>query len=393
MSEVDPNALFLPNLEGTALAIYVVSIVTGVVAFVVVSLRTYVRFHEQAFGLDDGLMLGGMVIYCVEIVLACLGAKSGLGTLNAKLNATQLVNSMMYLMLWMLLYICSLVLIKSSICMTMFRIASANQVYRICIFILLGIVISTFLTTFIGVLLLCQPVEANWNTSLVLEGKATCASMDAMIGLSYASTAGSIATDMACAVLPGFILWRTQMKMRTKLWVSVLLSFGSLASISTIIRTPFIAYYLNPADNLAYHVGNITLWSNVETAIGLVAGSLPSLRRFILTAVKKPSTDSENNKSNDTPLDLVTFGGSTPVASGGPSGGRKSRNRSFKNPTDLGTSVATVHAHGDGDWRRLRDEASSYDESKSSQGGIRMDYTYEVELSQGPEHRPAGFVR
>lgn len=163
-----------------------------------------------------------------EAALGCLGVYRGLGTPNAELSDFMTEEATKYLMIWLLLYVCSLVLIKSSICATMLRIASTNKGYRISIWILLGLIIATFLTTFIGILLLCSPVEANWNTSLVTAGKATCASMETMVALSYTSTASSIATDLACAVLPGVILWRTQMKLSSKIYISVLLSFGSL---------------------------------------------------------------------------------------------------------------------------------------------------------------------
>jgi hypothetical protein len=139
-----------------------------------------------------------------------------------------MVEAPKYLMIWMLVYVCSLVLIKSSICVTMLRIASSNVTYRNSIFVILGVTVATFLTTFLGILLLCQPVAANWDTSLVADGKAKCAGTNAMIALSYTSTASSIATDMACAVLPAVVLWRTQMKLATKISVSILLSFGSL---------------------------------------------------------------------------------------------------------------------------------------------------------------------
>jgi hypothetical protein len=164
----------------------------------------------------------------VEIVLACLGAYAGLGALDSRLNDYLSIESKKYLMIWMMLYVVSLVLIKGSICMTMLRVGNPIKSLRICVYLLLGLVVGTFLATIIGILCLCRPVEANWNTALVLEGKATCASMDAMIGLSYFSTASSIATDMACAVLPGLIVWNMQLKQTTKIFVCVLLSFGSL---------------------------------------------------------------------------------------------------------------------------------------------------------------------
>lgn len=69
-------------------------------------------------------------------------------------------------------------------------------------------------------------------------------------------------------------------------------------------------------------MGNIVLWSNVESAIGLIAGSLPSLRRLILAHAKKASSSTgESNKVHhhsgdaNTPVGLVTFGG-TPLAGG-----------------------------------------------------------------------------
>ena len=168
------------------------------------------------------------LVFLTDVGLAITGAWSGLGARDARLNEYLGVQSKKYLMIWMMLYVVSLALIKGSICITMLRIGSVIKVLRISVYALLTLVIISFVSTLVGILCLCRPVNANWNTSLVLEGKATCSSMDVMIGLSYWATSSSIATDLACAILPGIILWNTQMPLKTKLSVSVLLSFGSL---------------------------------------------------------------------------------------------------------------------------------------------------------------------
>lgn len=168
------------------------------------------------------------MIFVVEIVLAVLGAYAGLGALDNRLNDYLSIASKMYLMIWMMLYVCSLVFIKASICMTMLRVGNVMETLRIAVYALLTFAVGTFLATIIGILLLCSPVRANWNTGLVLTGEATCASVDTMIGLSYFSTASSIATDMACAILPGVLVWNMQLKRTAKIGVCVLLSFGSL---------------------------------------------------------------------------------------------------------------------------------------------------------------------
>ena len=60
-SAMDPNQRVVTSLEGTGLGLFVVSIVGGAISLVVVGLRTFVRLHARNFGLDDGLMLGGLV--------------------------------------------------------------------------------------------------------------------------------------------------------------------------------------------------------------------------------------------------------------------------------------------------------------------------------------------
>ena len=52
-------------------------------------------------------------------------------------------------------------------------------------------------------------------------------------------------------------------------------------------------------------VGNIILWTVVECGVGIVAGSLPSLRAFFKSLAKDRSTD-DQSCSNGT--DLVTIG-------------------------------------------------------------------------------------
>jgi hypothetical protein len=113
--------------------------------------------------------------------------------------------------------------------------------------------------------------------------------------------------------------------------------------------------------------GYIVLLSNVESAIGLISSSIPSMNKFTYRktnlAHKPPPGLKPERKS------LVTFG-SAPVRP-------KRSSKRFLNPTDQGTSFASVHA---GDWARLQDQES--DTSRDEVGEIRAEYTYQVELSE-----------
>ncbi|KAF7876456.1 hypothetical protein EAF04_001547 [Stromatinia cepivora] len=380
MADADANIL---PLESFPLIIFVVSIVGLLISTITVAVRTYVRIHENAFGWDDKLIILGLMVFIVDVSLACHGTRVGLGSHDGRLNAYFEVQGTKYLMLWMMLYVLGLAIIKSSICVTLLRIASSQKIYRLFVLGLLTLTIATFLVTFIGILLLCRPVAANWDTSLLAEGKGTCSGMGTMIALSYTSTACTIVTDMACAVFPGVMLYRTQMPLGRKISVGLLLSFASVASISTMIRSPYIEHYRNPTDNLLYYTGFIVLLSNVETAIGCVASSIPTVGRFIIRNRAKKTSASRSQG----PKDIVTYG-SAPI-----SGRHNAKGRVFRNPTDTGTTFTTVHAHGDGDWSRLHDADSDHNPNLDAEHGIRADDTYQIELSKSPKHSQTESVR
>ncbi|UQC90625.1 uncharacterized protein CLUP02_16155 [Colletotrichum lupini] len=324
----DPNRRLVYQLEGVGLSLFVVSIVGGVVSLIVVCLRTLIRLRAKTFSWDDGLMLGGLVVYLVDVALACMGALSGLGTRNADLSSVMLVESMKYLMIWMMLYVAVLCTIKTSICITTLRIATTMPKLRTAVYILMGLTVATFFTTFVGILLLCRPVEANWDTSIVLEGRGECSPVSSMLALSYTSTVSTIVTDLACAVLPAIILWQTQMKLSTK----------------------------------------------IMTAIGFIAGSLPALRQFFMhRRSPRPTTLGQTDASHGLhpgSVGLVTIGGS----------GVTSKSKIRK-----GTNYEDDEA-GQGDWTRLDEDSVSEKGSTAPVRGIRKDMTFEVSSLPGQKN-------
>ncbi|KAF4416073.1 hypothetical protein F53441_14569 [Fusarium austroafricanum] len=70
------------------------------------------------------------------------------------------------------------------------------------------------------------------------------------------------------------------MKRATKVSVSIILGLAALASLCTIIRLPYLRAFSQPY-NYLYNVAYIILWSIAESGIGIVAGSLPSLRKLV----------------------------------------------------------------------------------------------------------------
>jgi hypothetical protein len=173
------------------------------------------------------------VAYTAATGLAIYDVLHGLGRLNADLNAWQQEEAMKFYIIWILVYVLALATVKSSICITIMRIASNKVNLRITVYALLAVTWASFFITFIGTLTYCNPVNAIWQPMLILTGKATCAPVKTFIIIGHCATVSTILTDMALVVVPAIILWNTQMKRQAKLQAFGLLSFASIASIIT----------------------------------------------------------------------------------------------------------------------------------------------------------------
>jgi hypothetical protein len=168
------------------------------------------------------------IAYTAATGLSNYGVLVGLGRMNKDLNAWQQSTAMKYYIIWILVYVVALATVKSSICITIMRIASMKANLRYTVYALLSIVWASFFITFIGTLLYCRPVSAIWSPQLIMSGKGSCAPVDTFIIIAHTATVSTIVTDLALVVVPGVILWNTQMKKQAKLQAFGLLSFASV---------------------------------------------------------------------------------------------------------------------------------------------------------------------
>lgn len=123
----------------------------------------------------------------------------------------------------------------------------------------------------------------------------------------------------------------------------------------------------------------IVLCSHVETGIGLVAPSLPHLRRLWMIHISGTAQDTPQPPNTD---DIVTIGRFPRSKT------RKFATDSFKNPTDVGISLTTIQANADGTktWRSTQgvhhggglDDDGKLLERREG-GGIETVHSYTVE--------------
>ncbi|KAM0541757.1 hypothetical protein ACHAPJ_013114 [Fusarium lateritium] len=284
--------------KGLALALFVTTVVLSALCTIVVLLRTYIRAKHRCLGTDDHLMSAGWVAYMVHNIIVIIGCHRGVGTVRRKLDTVQVQEGMKYVFLWQIFYATTLVFVKSSICVTVLRIATGKPyIWTLRALIILSVLMST--VGLIVIMVQCRPVHAFWDPS-----KGICMDKILPTVLTYAASVSNVITDFAVAIIPMCLVRKLQMRAKLKLYAQLIMGLGILASIASIVRVPYSSAYLKP-EHFIYQVANIILWTVVECGVGIVAGSLPSLRAFFKSLAKDKST---NDYSASHASDLLTFG-------------------------------------------------------------------------------------
>lgn len=96
------------------------------------------------------------------------------------------------------------------------------------------------------------------------------------------------ATDWALAILPIFVLRQADLSLRTRLAVCFVLMLGTLGSIMSVVRLPYIKG-LAQGPNFFRGAVKITIWSIIEPGFGITAACLVTLRPLFKCVGESPT--------------------------------------------------------------------------------------------------------
>ncbi|KAI0007092.1 GPCR, PTH11-type [Xylariaceae sp. FL0662B] len=324
--------------QGLALILVIVVLIIACISTIVILLRVYARSwvvrRDKVWGWEDSFIVAGYLAFFASGIFAVKAAYFGLGTRDTSLNDFLKVRCTEYLLYSQVLYGFSMPFIKASVMFTLLRITREKK-YRWPLYGMLAVASIMALVGILASLLYCKPTRAYWNPLL-----GTCGNFMVVVNIGYAWTAVGIVTDWMCAIIPFLVVRKLQMARRTKTVVMIILSLGALASAATIVRAPYLQYYLATSNQL-YWNGHIMIWCLVESGIGLIAACLPALRILVRTYLE-PSKYGPGTK----PRQYGQYGHSS---------NPKLNNSDVPLTNISGTGRTTVVA---GKWRRLDDSGS-----------------------------------
>ncbi|KAJ5647329.1 P-type ATPase [Penicillium lividum] len=283
-------------LVGRSLALFTISIVMLSLTIIAVSLRCFARWYlVRAFGWDDTLMVAALAIF-VSLTVACInGSMDGVGhqIVDFGTNIALYSTALRWWWLAQILYIWSSAVTKISIALALLRL-TVKKPHSIILYCLIGLTIANALLFFFVLVLDCRPISYFWRQAdPTAEG--SCLSATVLLDIAYLYSSLTILVDFTLGTLPIALVWNLQMNRWTKIAVGGILSLGAVASVAVVIRLPFLHHY-SDADFLCmwqFRHGDlwetmliqvidstyqIAIWSILETGLGIIAGSLVTLR-------------------------------------------------------------------------------------------------------------------
>lgn len=151
----------------------------------------------------------------------------------------------------------------------------------------------------------CTNLAVQWDHTV----EGTCWSNNTIQALSYTNVACNITTDILLAIVipvsitqtlerafPSHLimrshlpfqmpmLWQVQLNRRQKSSVIGILGLGIFATAAAIVKISFLPNYGRTGDWL-WDSRDITIWTVLETCVGIIAGNLPCLKPLFPTVL------------------------------------------------------------------------------------------------------------
>lgn len=286
---------------------------TVIVILRLVCRACFARGRYGRLGLDDAITLVCLVILIASSVCSSIGIGYGLGRREKTLGAEQLKEAIKWNAIINAVVIWSFSLPKFAIIAILKRIlnygAKTMAAFLALAFVSQGGILAVSVWWFAQ----CQPVAHQWDPDV----EGTCASVDILTKLAFATTAYSAFLDLFFAFYPIPFIMKLNMPLKNRLAVCFALGLSAMASIVSIYKlSVFTEAFNSMAEDRTYSVPYLDIFGVAEGALLIIGASLPTLG----------------------PLFRLLKGKVTSYASSHSASGRRSGDRSQNNPSSLTSS-------------------------------------------------------
>ncbi|KNG84625.1 hypothetical protein ANOM_006435 [Aspergillus nomiae NRRL 13137] len=253
------------GLSHMTIAVRVIVLVLAIATTFVCMLRIYLRkFVIKRFGLDDWLVLCALIGVNLFSALAYTITYYGLGQDLQNVSVDDLA--------------------------VFLTLEYASQ----CAYLVIAAAVKASLLVFIMRLFPTRFIQAAYDKTIP---NASCYPTETSYAILMMQGVIMFVLDVMILVLPMRPIWKLQMPLKKRLLVIGLLCVGFTACIAALVRFSTLKF-ANDTTNFTYSASTSLIWMEVEFNLGLMSGSLSSLRKLFKIHAPFSSADASQGESS-----------------------------------------------------------------------------------------------
>ncbi|KAK0705679.1 hypothetical protein B0H67DRAFT_687801 [Lasiosphaeris hirsuta] len=254
-------------------ACWIVEMLSGII----ISLRVYCkRKRSRKLWYDDHILIAAWLIQTINVILITVNVSLGDGRHAYSLDPAVLHILGLNGNVSGTLSIMAAFLSKTSFGLTLLRLTNGATKWFIC-FLLVTMNIALGMSA-IFIWAQCTPSAKSWHSEM----EGTCWDPNVITKYGLFSGVYSAFVDFALSFLPWPLIWNLQMQSREKIGVAVAMSMGVFAGLGAIAKVLQLHNLSSP--DFTYYESEIIIWGTVETAVTIMAASVPFLRLLVIEA-------------------------------------------------------------------------------------------------------------
>ncbi|KAL2105713.1 hypothetical protein VUR80DRAFT_7862 [Thermomyces stellatus] len=244
------------------------------VSTVFLILRVHCK-RRQSKGLwwDDHVLAASWAALVLHCAFSTANVAHGFGRHVAALSDPQLRATRLYYKVASTFNITASSWSKTSFAITMLRLTRGRRLSWFIWFVIVSVNVTKAVSAMIG-WLGCTPVQKAWDPTL--EG-GRCWDGTAPANFNMFSGVYSGFMDVVLAIIPWPLIMTLQMRTREKIGVALAMSMGIVAGSAAFVKCAKIPLLTGPD----FNCWELIVWGTAETAITIVASSIPVLRVLI----------------------------------------------------------------------------------------------------------------
>ncbi|GKZ30152.1 hypothetical protein AbraIFM66950_008011 [Aspergillus brasiliensis] len=274
------------------------------VTVALVGIRFYCRSARNDLGYDDWTMLFAWIQYIIAAALSTAMVLRGGARHTAYIDPADLPYILKLQIIDQVPAALAAVLGKISVALFIMRITGRTSRWRRW-FLIIHIVVYTLVTIINLCILLgqCRPIQALWDTSLRLTGKAKC--LDASVDTDFTMLLSSLGAyiDFVLALLPLTFIVELKVGLRKRIALFFILGLGAIAGVCACIKTSRFIAASDPTDP-TWNSYSLYIWAFLEISLLIIAACIPPskpLWDFLVNGRPiKPSSSGNHDTGSNT---------------------------------------------------------------------------------------------